>query len=913
MAGAAFVKSLGSIFRANVDQAARAPGAAREAEPLVNQAPPPRPPGPEPVAVPEPDPPPVPDAPVAGGAPAQPLDTPPNVAAEASFLDSSDIRQFATTDIHQPNFDRLETTDDVKAVIAQMAELNADEIMESRRGIVADEQLRGMAADMGLQAEAVQQIMQRESGGTINAETILAARQVLHASGNVLKDLSGKVVRGEATEMDRLRLRRQLEFHREYTNQFMGARAETGRALRAFGIPTGDDTQTLARMTELTSQVYGNDIETIARAIDANDNIAGVTKTAREYTQSKVLGTVNELFINSILSGVKTQVVNASGNALFQTMTTAELHVAAVIGRFLNSQERVLLGEAQAQLWGQISGIKEGLLLFGQALRTGKSIDEVNKLELPYPKAISAQNYNLDESGPVGRAVDFMGTILRAPTERGLTAFDDMFKAIAYRGSLARQAYADAAAQAANGGVDNQQFADLVRQGMENASAEAMQKAEAEALYATFQNPLGPVGREFQGLVNKVPGLKVIIPFIRTPTNLFKAAFVERTPLGVFSQRIRDDIKAGGSRRDLALARMSMGTSITAVFAAKAASGQITGGGPTHPEARRLWLAAGNQPYSVKSVDPQGNVHWQSYQRAEPISFLIGSVADYVEAGQFADDEDLFDDPKAMSAPMAMVAAIAENTMSKTFLTGLSDAVKALDDPERFWKSWTDRLAGAMIPYSSLRRDLSRIQDPMIREAWTLNEKLRRDSGIPGMSEGLPPARDSFGDIRFHQSGTFLGVLSPFPDSIEYTDPVRREVGRVMQATNRVPISRPRRQIEGVKLDVHEFEQYIDLSRNRITIGAGGVQIEGSGANFEQALADLLQEPAYQAATEDARVDMIKDVQQTYDQAARGILIESNHALRTKIKSLKAHKLRKQVGEDNLPQSVRDLLPENIQ
>src|SRR3546814_3628311 len=72
------------------------------------------------------------------------------------------------------------------------------------------------------------------------------------------------------------------------------------------------------------------------------------------------------------------------------------------------------------------------------------------------------------------------------------------------------------------------------------------------ARYVTFQRPLGPVASKLSAMTTAAPSLKLILPFVRTPTNLIKFAG-ERSPFAPMMESWRKDFAAGGARRDLAL------------------------------------------------------------------------------------------------------------------------------------------------------------------------------------------------------------------------------------------------------------------------------------------------------------------------------------------------------------------------
>lgn len=819
--------------------------------------------------------------------------------AEAKRVQEIDFKSFDTDETHQINFDRLETTDEVKGVIADMGELNKGKIDEARRDVITHEELKGLAADLDVNEDIVKQVMERESGGILNAETLLGARQVLNGSSKRITELAQKVDNGGATDQEKLQFLRQIQFHREYQTQFMGARAEVGRALNAFSIPTGADDISIARMRELNDIVHGGNIDKMAKLLSSAENAAQVTKMVKLTKSEKASAALYEVFINSILSGIKTHVVNTSGNALFQTMNLAETAVAARIGRFMSGEEHVLVGEAKAHMYGMVSVYRDAMRVAWRGLRTGEGSD-VTKLETRHKKAISADT--LEITGPAGRAVDFLGSVIRVPTERLLTSEDEFFKTFAKRGKLAQMAYRQAMEARASQNLNDEQTAGVLKQFLENPPETAFAKMDEHSLYSTFQNPLGEKGRAAQKFVNNVPGLRWLAPFMRTPINLFKAGLLERSPLAAFSRTFREDIKAGGPRRDMALARVSMGSLTMGSIAVAVDSGQVTGGGPSDFKARKVLESTGWKPYSFKIENPvTGEVVYQSYSRAEPLSYVIGATADMVEIAQYTDYDDEFIDPDESITRLgaSIVAGIANNTMSKTFLSGLADFTEVMSDPGRYAKPWVQRMGGAMIPYSGFRRDMSKIQDPIMRNAWDFKEKLAVSGGIPGWSENSPPRLDIYGEPIYHPKGDLLGILTPFPNKPQTTDPVKLGVADIMLETKKVPLTLPGKRVEGMKLDNNEYTSLVTRSRQ---------EIEFDGRNFKGALTELMGSRLYQDATADTKVTLIKDIQQGYDQAAKAQLYAEDADYRERLDRYRAKRAAQKVGEEQLPDRLQNLI-----
>ncbi len=822
--------------------------------------------------------------------------------AEGTRLSQLRLREFALDESFQTNFDTINTTDEIKAIIADVSQQNAGRIDEARRGIITQEQLVGLAEDLNVHENVVKAIMEREVGGVVNAETILAARQVLNSSAERIHTLATKIAKGEGTDIDKLTFRRQIQWHREFQTEFMGARAESGRALNAFKIPTAADEIDITRMRELVDAVDGFDTDRIAKAISLMENTGAVTKATRKYTQSKLMGVINELFINSILSGPKTHVINTTGNILMQTMNVAETAVAARIGRFLGPGEHVQVGEASALLHGTIGAYRDAFRLMSKSAQTGTSLDDVVKFESTRRRSISAEHLLTPEQratplgaiaeglldgvrvsvippsargkpfiDPVSGAVRTIpesiplpgiGQIIRAPTERVMMPVDEFFKTLAYRSEVERRAFLHANEQVASGAAKAIDAADIAREFMENTPLKVQKAAEDFTRYVTFQNPLGTRGQAFQLALRKTPVLSLLAPFVRTPVNIFTAGILDRSPVALFRSKFWQAMKTGGRERDVMLARVSMGTATSAIVASYTMDGTITGAGPSNPDARALLELSGWLPYGIRAGDK-----YHSYARMEPLAFVIGATADATEILSYieSDGDSGLDDErtKINDAASAIIIGVANNTMSKTYVKGIADFTEMMSDPERYFQSWSKTMTSALVPFSALRSQLGAIDDPYLREAWTILDNIKVKSGIPGLSKEAPPRRDFFGEPRLRRSGSLLGSMSPIPDTTIVQDPIVDELITLMETTRTVPVGMPSKRIEGLRLNTEEYDKLIIIARSRSA---------PNGRTFKQELQRLFSNSTYVNATPDMRVELIKDIQGRYDGVARALL-----------------------------------------
>lgn len=90
--------------------------------------------------------------------------------------------------------------------------------------------------------------------------------------------------------------------------------------------------------------------------------------------------------------------------------------------------------------------------------------------------------------------------------------------------------------------------------------------------------------------------------------------------------------------------------------------GSVTGSGPIDPDRNRLWKAAGNEPYSIKT--PWG---WQSYNRLDPtfMPFVFMTSA-YENGYKFNENKDDYADIVMMGA-VGFMRAVTD----RTYLQGL--------------------------------------------------------------------------------------------------------------------------------------------------------------------------------------------------------------------------------------------------
>lgn len=213
---------------------------------------------------------------------------------------------------------------------------------------------------------------------------------------------------------------------------------------------------------------------------------------------------------------------------------------------------------------------------------------------------------------------------------------------------------------------------------------------------------LAHIGLSVQKLTNQFPLMKFVLPFVQTPLNLLIYAS-DRIPLpfvnqdftpavqiltrkmtgksldGVKSRLAKQLQSADPMVRAQAIGRMSTAFGIGGAFMGMAAGGMITGAGPNDPKQRELLKQTGWQPYSIKVGDA-----YVSYQRLDPFASLLGLWADTADSFRYSPEGmDGFQAEDTEDLMVDMVAAVFENIQSKSYLNGLTELFKTLNDPEK--------------------------------------------------------------------------------------------------------------------------------------------------------------------------------------------------------------------------------------
>lgn len=713
--------------------------------------------------------------------------------------------------------DKLDSPQDIGQAL-KIADNVAGGFDAAKRGKISFAETQALAQDLGMTAD---DLIARRKGQAFSAEEAYAARAILAKSGNELVNLARRVHSlGDDPGSEALAaFRKALVRHTAIQEQVSGMTAEAGRALSAFRM-TADSRDAPGRVLEGLINAGGGKgrLQDVADAIiDLERDPANLNRFIEKVSKPTWKDKAVELWYNYLLSGPQTHAVNMLSNTMTSMAQIPEFAVAAGVGAARRAMrrdaaDRVLFSEVGARAVGLLQGTKEGARMFATALRTGEASDFVTKVENQGQKAISG----------------LKGEVARLPS-RFLTAEDELFKGIARRMELNGLAVRKASQE----GLKGQEAKDRAAELLVNPTDDMMLSALEYGRYATFQAPLGRFASKVSQATTEMPILKAVLPFVRTPTNLFKF-FVERTPAAPLLKEFRRDFAAGGAKRDLAIAKVMVGSGMGAAVAELAARGIITGSPPKDDNKRRLMEADGWQAYSVKIGD-----RYYSYKRLDPFALTIGAAADLATLSDGMTDKQL-DNQAGL-----ITASILGNLSNKTWLSGISDLLSAADDPERFGSAFIKRLAGSVAVPTGVAQ-IARTMDPTARETPDIASAIQ--NRIPGLSDNLLPKRNVWGQPMVNEGGVGPNLLSPIWSSTDRKDPITREALRV-DAT----ISKPK------KGDL-TVEQYDRLQ-------------EVAGSVGRKWLGQLIASPEYQALDTESQADEIGDVMKRARKAAKAAVL----------------------------------------
>jgi hypothetical protein len=610
-------------------------------------------------------------------------------------------------------------------------------------------------------------------------------------------------------------------------------------------------------------------------------------------------------YINGLLSSPVSHAKNIVGNATFGLYQIPERLVASLYSNLLppgvrnwkalvpgSSEDKIALDEALTMMQSLTNGVTEGLQLASKAWKTNQPNDLMSKIEDTRSgfETLGGQLQRVTGASPdtwLGKGMEYYGTAITVPG-RALLTQDEFFKGVFYRMEINTQVTRRA----------KKIYRDSVEAGMDEASALAKAEAEAASLLAnppsdmdqaatlfaqkgTFTSELPPALAQLQKAFNH-PALKVVVPFFKTPGNI-GMQIIERTPFApVLSSSFREEIAKGGVYRDMALAKVTMGSAILTTFAAASVEGRITGSGPTRKADREALMRTGWQPYSIKVGEK-----WYSYSGLEPVSAFLAIAADYAEYAQREDDDSLINE-----VFVGGTMAFAEYMKELPMLQGVAEVAGLLglgrgesDSDDKRVLDTIGKIGGGFAiggspagAYSSMVAAMERLYDPTTQDVRAspdlpmgvrgfVEAFNRYRSRIPAFNDNLPTQLNLWADERKSGQGKMYEMVLPTrvsPEQFSEVDDILVRMGS--------PVGMPDRKIKGIEMDAVQYNRLLTIYAKEL--------------NAKDALLSVMTGPGFDMLSLDDQQKMTQRVHSQYMDLARNQLLTEFPELGLKIGDL---------------------------
>lgn len=702
----------------------------------------------------------------------------------------------------QMNWAKYTKTEEIEGAVTAVARMYTDTIDEARRRTMSEKAIKDLSEQLGITQEDL--LSGRLKGGGYKAEEILAMRAILEDSTEKLIELS-RIAQDSTDPADLFAFRKMMDTHVAIQAHFQGAASEAGRALRALQIPSGSlENQILAIDSALMQGQSPDEIRRLAATVAQVTDPAEIARAARGSVGKRISDALVEWWYFALLSGPRTHIVNTLSSAANAVWQVPERYLGAAFSALRGTPQGIQMGEATEMMYGMISSLGDAFRAAGRAFVQG-TVD--SKIETRITDAITSENFPVGKyienlvskfSSEAGRAlgkgaalgIDALGTIVRTPG-RALMAQDEFFKTVGRLMETRALAYRRASSE----GLEGEAFAARMQELLDNPPESFIREAENFARSLTFMEQLGPTGQAISNFINQHPVGKIFVPFVRTPINLMKWTG-KRTPLALLSQGIRRDIAKGGPAGDMALARMTLGSMVAAVAADLALRGLVTGAGPADRDLKQTWLRT-KAPFSVKIGD-----EWYSYNRADPFGMLLGAAASYAEiAGPLEPD-----DREEIATAIAM--ATSQAVLNKTWLEGLTSALDAFHQPDRYGKRYLEQTLGTFLVPTGVAQIAGQV-DPVWREVDGIIDAIK--NRVPGYSKDLPAWRNLWGEKQLFEGGLGPNIVSPIVKFSGNPRPID-----IWLFENRVNIEKPAVTRNGVELTPQQYDRYVELAGNAL-------------------------------------------------------------------------------------------------
>jgi hypothetical protein len=672
-----------------------------------------------------------------------------------------------------------------------------------------------------------------------------------------------------------------------------GRQADIARTLGIFSQARSSSAARGAQLDTILNEAGGirNSFE-LANSYTALDSRADRAALSEKTISGTLRDVWYSTWINGLLSSPVTHAKNVVGNTAFGAYQIPERVIASGIGKarnfiFSGGEEAIQLNEIHAQAMGMLQGMREGGSIALTAFKKNEPTDALAKIE-NFRNGRDTFDVSFGDSTTakaLNGAMRYWGGFVTTPS-RALMAEDEFFKAVGYRMELNALVTREANKEYSNlikSGVDEttaaNQAAALHQKLLVEPTAEIEEAAKGMASTVTFTRDLEEGLQGAQRFLKDTPVLKIFFPFVKTPTNIAMEA-MSRTPFINFtSPRFWNDYSAGGIRRDMAMARVTLGTGIIYGAGTYALDGRVTGYGPMRAQDKAALEGTGWQQFSfvfnksdvspelladykkITNVKETPDKVYVSYAGIEPFSSIMSIAA---TAGEYAmvDGSEVDMEKLMMGATLGLYQYTSEQPM----LQGYGELMKmfsskAQDAPSMLYnvmaqvsKQTSSYVIGGSPAgaYSSFIASIERIVKPeksLVMEAVSPDDVdlisgaqkgfweafAQAKSRNPLTSDTLPVQLDAItGEEKRIGKGNWAEMWDPFKSSDGKYSPAH-----AVLVEYGVPMPKIPKKIDGVELTDKQYNQWIEIATTKFKLEDNLIKLAGSDGFKRLASRDL--------------------------------------------------------------------------
>ncbi|QPH88693.1 hypothetical protein [Campylobacter concisus] len=607
-----------------------------------------------------------------------------------------------------------------------------------------------------------------------------------------------------------------------------------------------------------------------------------------------------------MLSSPATHLKNILGNLTMVGLRETE-HLLALSGRTIIDRDLKHFKEYYYKWAGYVAGFKDSLKLakYSKDGKNGNAIKAflTNKPQLDigekWNEALTANVKGLfgkmfDEDGKLipkamreqANAKDYVADLTYNFIFRALTGVDEVFKNIAYKGELYRQAIETMNEKGLKFGSKLEQ-AEYFSNVINNPTTKQHSRAIDVARRTTFTTPVskanpfdaltqpiyhnlakGSIGINqpliwLQEMANSPNILmkmaaRLAVPFRTTPGNITKELLRRMPPFNAFSREWLSDFAAGGTRKAQAISQVVVSASLIGAIWELYRNGLII---TTTDSKVRNALSLANIPENSIIIGDKA----YSFDGLDPVSSLVALVANTLSAWDKVESDPEQDE----SYFIATIGAVTKTLTDKTYLKGVKDFMNLFSDPnndkgERMTK-YAYNMIGSFVPMSSANK--------VIREHWLDDSKTEKQEFLDYIMANtpfgkMPVALDLFGEPRAKSEKLFFGVTNTAVfdrNSLEYE---LASLGVDVEPLKGNTIS-----FNGVNLPIEAVDK---------TIIRGIVKELG----LKEALTNLLNNPSYQELMLDSdKAAFIQEIISNFYTNAKQIYVTKEEERIDKVKA----------------------------